>query len=151
VLQRGIDLADQRGDGDIDTLVMHHSVRRAYIAMTDDARRYISGDLSRPDAGTVAAKKGKLTFGGIDIMEEKYAPYGTVFGLDSSTCSRYVEVAGEWMDEDGAVLARVGSGTTAEDSFEAVYRVWQNFHIEKPNTCFRLDGVTATVVVAHID
>jgi len=151
VLQRGIDLADQRGDGDIDTLVMHHSVRRAYIAMTDDARRYISGDLSRPDAGTVAAKKGKLTFGGIDIMEEKHAPYGTVFGLDSSSCSRYVEVAGEWMDEDGAVLARVGSGTTAEDSFEAVYRVWQNFHIEKPNTCFRLDGVTATVVVAHID
>lgn len=151
VLQRGVDLADQRGDGDIDTLVMHHSVRRAYIAMTDSARRYTSGDLSRPDAGTVAAKKSKLTFGGIEILEEKYFPYGTVVGLESASCSRYVEVAGEWMDEDGAVLARVGSGTTAEDSFEAVYRVWQNFHIEKPNTCFRLDGVTATVVVAHID
>ena len=151
VIQRGIDLADQRGDGDIDRLIMHHSVRRAYIAMTDADRRYTGGDLSRPDAGTVAARKRMLTFGGIEIMEEKYAPYGMIFGLDSSTCSRYVEVAGEWMDEDGAVLSRVGSGTTAEDSFEAVYRVWQNFHIEKPNTCFRLDGVTATVVVAHID
>lgn len=151
VLQRGIDLADQRGDGDIDTLAMHHSVRRAYIAMTDGERRYVSGDLSKPDAGTVAAKKRSLTFGGIEIMEEKHAPYGMIFGLDSSTCSRYVEVAGEWMDEDGAILSRIGTGATLQDAFEAVYRIWQNFHIEKPNTCFRLDGVTATVVVAHID
>lgn len=151
VLQRGIDLADQRGDGDIDTLVMHHSVRRAYLAVTDSNRRYIGGDLSRPDLGTVAAKKGRISFGGIEIMEEKHFPYGIVVGLDSSSCSRYVEVAGEWMDEDGAILARVGTGATLEDSFEAVYRVWQNFHIEKPNTCFRLDGVTATVAVAHID
>lgn len=151
VLQRGIDLADQRGDGEIDTLIMHHSVRRSYLASMEGDRRYTSGDLSRPDAGTVAAKRGGLTFGGIRIMEEKYAPYGIVFGLDSGSAVRYTLAAGEWMDEDGAILSRVGSGNTAEDSFEGVYRVWQNFHLEKPNTCFRLDGVTATVAVAHID
>lgn len=151
VLQRGIDLADQRGDGDIDLLVMHHSVRRAYLALMNDQRRYISNDLSRPDAGTVAAKRGRTAFGGIEILEEKHAPYGIIFGLDTSTLSRYVEVAGEWMDEDGSVLTRVGTGTSAEDSFEAIYRVWQNFHCEAPNKSFRLDGVTATVAVAHID
>jgi hypothetical protein len=151
VLQRGVDLADQRGDGDIDLLAMHHSVRRAYIAVTDDARRYMGGDLSSPDAGTKAAKKQRLTFGGIPMETDKHAPYGTIFGLDTSSMRRYVEVAGEWIDEDGSILQRIGSGSTMQDAFEAVYRMWFNLHIEKPNTCFRLDDVTATVTVAHID
>jgi hypothetical protein len=151
VLQRGIDLADQRGGGTVEKLIMHHSVRRAYIAMTDNGRRYTGGDLSRPDAGTVAAKGQSLTFGGISIMEDKYAPYGTVFGVDTSTFSRYVSIPGAWMDEDGSILQRVGSGSTAEDAFEAFYRLWLNFHVEEPATCFRLDGVTATVAVSHVD
>ena len=120
--------------------------------MMEGDRRYTSGDLSKPDAGTVAAKRGTLAFGGIPIMEEKYCPYGTVFGVDSSGFSRYVEVAGEWADEDGAVLSRVGPGTTsAQDAFEAFYRIWDNFQNDYPARCFRLDVVTATVVVAHID
>lgn len=151
VLQRGVDLADQKGDGNIDLLVMHHSVRRAYLAATDEQRRYVSGDLSKPDMGTVAAKRGRVTFGGIEIMEEKYAPYGIVFGCDSSKFTRYVEVAGEWADEDGSVLQRVGTGSSLTDAYEGVYRVWQNFHNEAPNAHFRLDGVTATVAVVHID
>lgn len=151
VIQRAIDLADQRGDGDITDLTMHHSVRRSYLAMMEGDRRYAGSDLSRPDAGTVAAKRGRLTFGGIGITEEKYAPYSTIFGSDNSGFSRYVEVAGEWIDEDGAILCRVGTGATATDTFEATYRLWDNFHNDYPATCFRLDGVTATVVVAHIE
>lgn len=151
VIQRAIDLVDQRGGGEIDLLAMHHSVRRSYIALTDDGRRYMGGDLSRPDAGTVAAKGQKLTFGGIDLEVDKYAPYGTVFGCDTSTFKRYVEEPGKWMDEDGSILQRVGSGSTLTDQFEAFYRIWQNFHVELPNQSFRLDGVTASVVVSHID
>lgn len=151
VLQRAIDMVDQKADAEIDTLIMHHSVRRAYLAATDDARRYVSSDLSRPDLGTVAAKRGSISFGGIEIMEEKYADYGSVFGCDSSQLTRYVEVAGEWMDEDGSILQRIGTGTSMQDAFEGVYRVWQNFHVEKPDSCFRLEGVTATVAVVHID
>src|SRR5262245_1916282 len=49
VLQRGIDVADEIGSGEISDLMMHHSVRRAYIAMTDADRRYQGADLSRPD------------------------------------------------------------------------------------------------------
>lgn len=151
VLQRGIDLVDQRGDGDVSLLAMHHSVRRAYITLTDSLRQYVGADLRSPDAGTKAAKQQRLTFGGIPLEVDKHAPYGMIFGLDTSTLRRYVEVAGEWMDEDGSVLQRIGSGSSMQDAFEAVYRIWHNFHIEKPNTCFRLDGVTATVVVSHID
>jgi len=151
VVQRGIDLADQRGDGDITRLICHHSVRRALIAVTNDARRYMGGDLSNPDAGTRAAKRRTITFGGIEVLEDKYAPYSMIFGVDESGFHRYVEDPGGWMNEDGSILQRLGTGSTMQDAFEGVYRIWDNFHSEKPNSCFRLDGITATVVVAHLD
>jgi hypothetical protein len=150
VIQRGIDVADEIADGEINDLIMHHSVRRAYINMMDADRRYTAGDLGRPDAGTVAAKKGKLTFGGIGIVEEKYAPYGIIFGTDNSGFKRWTLVNGEWADEDGSVLNRVGSGASATDTFEAHYRIWDNFSNDFPNRSFRLDGVTATVVVVQV-
>jgi hypothetical protein len=151
VIMRGIDLAEQRGGGNINLLAMHHSVRRAYIALTDTSRRYTAGDLSSPDAGTDAARGRNLTFGGIELEVDKYANYGTMYGLDTSTLVRFVEVPGEWINEDGAILRPVGSGTTFTDEWEAAYRIWQNFHNEYPNKSFRLDGITATVVVSHIE
>ena len=151
VIMRGIDLADQRGGGNIDLLAMHHSVRRAYIGLTDGDRRYMGGDLSRPDAGTAAAKGANLSFGGIELEVDKYAPYGILMGLDTSTLTRFVEVAGEWVNDDGAILRPVGVGASFTDEWEGAYRIWQNFHNEYPNKNFRLDGVTATVVVSHID
>ena len=150
VFQRGIDVADEVGSGEISDLIMHQSVRRAYINMMDADRRYAGGDLSRPDAGTVAAKRGSLAFGGIPITEEKYSPYGIVFGADRSGFKRWTLVKGEWADEDGSVLCRVGTGSSASDVFEAYYRIWDNFSNDYPNRSFRLDGVTATVVVVQI-
>ena len=151
VIMRGIDLAEQRGSGNINLLAMHHSVRRAYIALTDTSRRYVSGDLSNPDAGTQAARGRNLTFGGIELEADKYANYGAMYGLDTSTLVRFAEVAGEWINDDGAILRPVGVGATFTDEWEAAYRVWQNFHNEYPNKSFRLDGITATVVVSHIE
>ena len=150
LIQRGIDAADERGDGETSDLLCHHSVRRAYIAITVNDRRYIGADLTKPDAGTAAAKKGTLAFGGIPIREDKYAPYGLMFGVDRSGFKRYALVDGEWADEDGAILARVGTGSTAQDAFEGYYRMWDNFINDYPNRSFRLDGVTATVSVVSV-
>lgn len=150
VFQRAIDVADEVGGGEISDLLMHHSVRRAYLALMESDRRYTSGDLSKPDAGTVAAKKGSLAFGGIPITEDKYAPYGIIFAVDRSGFKRWSLVNGEWADDDGAVLCRVGTGTSAADQFEAFYRIWDNFSNDFPNRCARLDGVTATVVVTAV-
>lgn len=150
VIQRGIDVAAEVGDGEISDLIMHQSVRRAYINMMDGDRRYSGGDLSRPDAGTVAAKRGKLAFGAIPILEEKYSPYGMIWGVDRSGFKRWTLVKGEWADEDGSVLSRVGSGSSATDTFEAFYRIWDNFSNDFPNRSFRLDGVNATVVVVQV-
>src|SRR5262249_51075347 len=126
------------------------SVRRAYVNMMDADRRYTAGDLSKPDAGTAAAKQGQLTFGGIPITVDKYAPYGIIFGVDRSGFKRWTLKTGEWANEDGAVLTRVGTGSSASDTFEAFYRIWDNFSNDYPNRLFRLDGVTATVVVVQV-
>jgi hypothetical protein len=150
VIQRGIDLADQLGDGEISLLAMHHSVRRAYLAVTNDARRYVGSDLLNPDAGTRAARGRDMSFGGITVMAEKYAPYSMIFGIDESYLTRYTMTNGEWADEDGAILCRVGTGSAARDAFEAFYRIWDNSAFEKPASSFRLEGITATVVVAHV-
>ena len=150
VLQRAIDIVDQTSEGEISDLIMHHSVRRAYIAVDLDHRRYMGQDASKMDIGTVAAKKGSLTFGGIPIMEERYCPYGMIFGLDRSGLRRFVEVNGEWMQEDGSILQRIGTGTTMQDAYEAVYRIWDEPHNDYPNRCFRLEGVSATVAVTHV-
>ena len=151
VLQRGCDVADERGGGQISDLLMHQGTRRAYIAMTDAERRYIGADLSSPDAGTRAAKQGRITFGGIPVMVDKYAPYGTIFGLDRGGLKRYTAIAGEWMQDDGSILKQIGTGSTLRDSYEFVYRIWHNFHDEYPAQSFRLDGITVNTVVVHND
>jgi hypothetical protein len=73
-----------------------------------------------------------------------------IFGIDESFLTRYVMTNSEWADEDGAILCRVGTGSAARDAFEAFYRIWDNSAFEKPASSFRLEGVTATVVVAHV-
>lgn len=145
-LQMNFDIADQLGDAEIDTLACHHSVRRAYLALLEADRRYTAGDLSKPDGGTVAVKKRSsksyVTFGGVPIVEDKYAPYGSLFGLDSRYFKKYVQIKGEWANESGAILRQV----TGQDVWTAFYRLWENYHCSRPNTCFRMDGITANTV-----
>ena len=151
VIMRGLDVAEQRGGGNIDLFACHHAVRRSYLNLLDDGRRYAGGDLMSPDGGTKAAKGRNLTFGGIEMEVDKYADYDVLYGLDTSTLVRFVEVPGEWINDDGAILRPVGVGATFTDEWEAAYRVWQNFHNEYPNKSFKLEGITTTKVVVHVD
>lgn len=147
VLQRGLDVADQRGEGEIDYFLTHHSVRRAYLTLTEADRHYGGGDLKNPDAGTIAAKMKDVTFGDIKWRVEKFAPFGILFGIDTSYFTRWVEVEGEWADDDGTILMRI----TDVDAYEARYRVWENYSNDRPAACVRWDGIDTTIAVAHLD
>jgi len=151
VIQKGLDMTDQRGDGEVSDFVLHHSVRRAYLAVTEDARRYQGGDLSNPDAGTRAAKRQAVTFGGIPFMEEKYCDYGVIYGIDRSNFIQFVEEPGKWFDDDGSILQRLGSGTTFQHGVEGFYYIWKNFFCKAPNQSVRFDGISASVAVVHVD
>ena len=97
------------------------------------------------------------TFKGLDRWKAlQQRPFASARTLappsgDASGFKRYVEEPGKWMDEDGSILKPVGTGSTLTHQFEALYYVWQNFHAEEPAASFRLDGITANVVVVHLD
>lgn len=142
-IQLNFDIADQRGDANITCLAGHQSVRRAYLTLLEADRRYSGESLSSPDGGTkVTNRKKYVTYGGVPVIEDKFAPYDMLFGLDKSTFQRFVQVEGEWASDDGAILNRV----TGKDTWEAFYRIFENCHSNRPNSNFRMDGITTSKV-----
>jgi len=148
IIQRAIDVSAQMGRGIIKYHVMHPSTRRAYASLMENDRRYTGEKLLKPDLGLITAKDGQggLDFGGTGIEVDHWAPYATWFGLDNRSSVRYVMSDGEWVDEDGAVLSR---STTAVDTFDAIYRIYENFACLQPNQSFRLDNISSNIVVVH--
>ena len=147
-MQQGFDVAAQIGRGSPTEIWCHHSVRRAYLALLTANRRYLStGGANTHDGGFKgAALSTDIEFSGIPIKVDKDAPYGIMFGMDWDGATAWENTPGEWIDEDGAILARV----PGQDAFEAVWRCYDNFSHDQPNKCFRLDGINSTIVVAHI-
>jgi len=147
IIQRGLDVADQLGEGEVNCFLAHHSVRRSFLTLTEPDRRYgDSAGRKNPDPGTAAAKQGVITFGDIPWKVDKFAPYGLLFGIDPSYMTRYVEVDGEWADDDGTILLRLQD----VDAYEARWRVFDNYANDRPAASFRLDGIDATIVIAHL-
>lgn len=146
-MQRAFDGAEMKGQGNITELWGEHSIRRAYLTLLEADRRYTSEKLQKPDGGTAAAKGGDITFGGVPFKVDRDLPYGILFGFDKEVLQRYVNVRGQWEDEDGNVLFR--SADTHD--FTALWYMRDNFMIERPNSCFRMDGITISALAIHID
>ena len=146
-MQRAFDAAMTKGQGNVTEMWCEHSVRRAYLQLLEADRRYVAENLRKPDGGTAAVKDTDITFGGIPFKTERDFPYGYIVGNDDSVMERYVNVRGEWEDEDGNILFR--SQNTHD--FTALWYMKDNFSINRPNTCFRMDGITVTALAIHID
>ena len=144
LLQQVSDVVDQKLGGQIDTVVCHHSIRRLYLQLTDSDRRYSGADLKSPDAGTSAFTQKDLTMGEVPIKVIRDFPLDVMMFLDKKNSGfvNYVSEKGKWVDEDGSVLVRVGSGSTGRDAFEAWYRKRQQYHCKYPGYNARLDGIT---------
>jgi hypothetical protein len=147
VIQRGIDASDELGGGNFandGVFFCHHSVRREYLKLLQADRRYSGADLKSPDGGTKQAalkKGGEITYGDRPWRIAKHAPYGTLFGTIKGSIVRYINVRGEWADEDERIFRNVAG----YDMWEAFYRIFDEHHTDRPNESFRLDGITATV------
>ena len=151
LVQRVADVVDQKLGGSIDMILCHHSTRRLFIQLTDSDRRYSNANLMKPDPGTVAFKQGDLPFGGVNIRAIRTFPLDVVMFLDTANMGfkEYVSEQGKWVDEDGSVLVRVGTGATGRDAFEAWYRMRKQYFVEYPAYCARLDGVTGQSLVVQ--
>ena len=151
LIQREIDVAEQRGQGNISVHLMHHSTRRAYLAVMEGDRRYTGADLKNPDAGTKSSQvvKGQyVAFGGVPIREEKHFPYGMWLGFDPSSFLRFVSVEGRWEDRGGSILQLDTAGAT--HTFTALWYMRDAFAMQRPNSSFRIDGLTTNVVALNL-
>lgn len=148
-IQQVADILDQKLASKIDMIVMHHSTRRLYINSMQGDRRYISQSLTRPDSGTVAITQGDLTLGEIPVKVIRDFPLDQIMLLNKSESGFicYESEPGKWVDEDGSVLRRIGTGSTARDAFEALYRIRKQYHCRYPGYNARLDGVTGQSLV----
>jgi len=121
--------------------------------MLEGDRRYSGNNLMRPDGGTVAMKQGDLTMGEVPITAIRTHPLAMMFLLDTKNSGFvcYGSEKGKWVDEDGSVLVRVGSGSSARDSFEAWYRKRLQYHVRYPGKSARLDGITGQSLIVVRD
>lgn len=149
LIQRVSDVVDQKLNGKVSMILAHHSTRRLVIQLTDADRRYMGANLLRPDAGTAAFKQGDIPFGDVPVRAVRDFPLDVMMFLDVPNCGfkEYVSEPGKWVDEDGSVLWRVGTGTAGRDAFEAWYRMRKQYFVENPGFCARLDGITGQQLV----
>jgi hypothetical protein len=153
VAQRTADVVFQRLGGIINLILMHPDVRREYIKLTDQDRRYSGDKLMKPDAGTAAFKQGDLTLGEVDIKALRTLGLNQVYFLDTAKAGgkRYVAEKGKFMDRDGSVWQREGTGSSARHAYEATYFTRKQFFMKNPGVCARWDGVTGQTFVAVRD
>lgn len=146
IFWRALDTCDEIAGAEPQWFTCHHSVHREYIKISLSDKRYSGEALMRPDVGiSGGGPKHELTFANTPIEKERYCPYGFLFGIDDSSCRRYVNEDGKWMDEDGSILHRVAN----VDAFEGTYRKFGNYAAIQVNSSFRLRGINATVDVVN--
>lgn len=145
VLQQASDVVDQKLDGRIKKLLAHHDTRRLFITLTNADRRYSGNNLQKPDGGTVAFQQEEdLTMGNVPVIAIRDFPLDVLMGLDPEgmAAKEYVSEKGRWVDDDGRILIRDGTGTNARHAFEAWYFMRKERYVAYPAKCFRLDGIT---------
>ena len=136
LMQRAIDNANETGEGEIDLIVGHHSIRREYLRLLQPDVRYAPTELRGGFKVLTYAGGGDDTV----IYFDKDADYNRFQFLDTSSLKIYRQSDFYWMDEDGAILSRV----SGKDAFEATLKYYAELGTDAPNKNSRLDDITVS-------
>jgi hypothetical protein len=152
-MQRTADVLYQKLGGEVTRLLMHPSVRREFLKLTEADRRYApaSSDKKQSDPGTVAFKKpgGDVSMGEVPVTPIRTLGLDQVYFLDETRmgAKQYVAEPGRFVDEDGSILVRDGVGDSARHAFEAWWFARKQNFVGNPAVCARWDGVTGQTLV----
>lgn len=152
-MQRTADVLYQKLGGTVTRLLMHPSVRREFLKLTEADRRYTAGakDNARTDPGTKAFgdPAGDVTMGEVAVTPIRTLGLDQVYFLDENRMSakQYVAEPGRFVDEDGSILVRDGVGDNARHAFEAWWFARKQNFVGNPAVCARWDGVTGQTLV----
>ena len=150
-MQRTADVLYQKLGGEVDMLLMHPSVRREFLKLTEADRRYMYGPTSskNTDPGTAAIKQGDITLGEVPVKAIRTLGLDQVYFLDTKRmgAKQYVAEPGRFVDDDGSILVRDGVGDNARHAFEAWWFARKQNFVANPAVCARWDGVTGMTLV----
>jgi hypothetical protein len=132
-IQQGTDDTERKAGGNVNFYATSHGVRRAYQSLLLGQKRFV--EPMKLEGGWQV-----LSYNGKPFTTDKYAPVGTLYGLDTSTWKNYQMMDWDWLDEDGAVLSRV-SGKAA---WEATLAKYSDLGCSKPR-----GNVIFTGIVEH--
>jgi hypothetical protein len=130
-IQQQIDLVDQKAGGKTNFLLSSYGVRRAYQDLLLATKR--TTDVMKLKGGYET-----LTFNGMPFTVDKYAPAGTLYGLDLTNWNLYHIEDWDWLSEDGAVLNRVSN----KPVWEASLVRYCDLGCSKPKGQFMMTGIT---------
>lgn len=130
-IQKLIDDVDRKAGSKTNFLLSSYGVRRAYQDLLLATKR-------TTDVMTLKGGYETLTFNGMPFAVDKYAPNGTLFGLDLSTWNLYHIEDWDWLSEDGAVLHRVSDRPVWEASLVR----YCDLGCSKPKGNFMATGIT---------
>jgi hypothetical protein len=150
LLQQVSDVLDQKLGSRITRILAHHSTRRLYLKLAQPDRRYsVQATLSNPDVLTKAFKQMDVTAGEVPVTPIRDFPLDVMMLIDEENSGwvRYQASPGEWVQEDGSILVRVGTGSSGRDSFEGWYRKRYQNHCRYPGYNARLDSVTGQSLI----
>jgi hypothetical protein len=150
LLQQVSDVLDQKLGSKITRILAHHSTRRLYLKLSQPDRRYsIQSMHQNPDVMTKAFRQMDVTAGEAPVTPIRDFPLDVMMLIDEENSGfvRYQASPGEWVQEDGSVLVRVGTGSSGRDSFEAWYRKRYQNHCRYPGYSARLDGITGQSLI----
>lgn len=149
--QRTSDVLYQKLGGEVNLLLMHPSVRREFIKLTEANRRYgpAAGDSKQSDPASVAFKQGDLTLGEVSIKAIRTMGLDQIYFLDTTRmgAKQYVAEPGRFVDEDGSIMVRDGVGDNARHAFESWWFARKQNFIANPAVCARWDGITGQTLV----
>lgn len=130
-IQNAIDEAERRAGGKVNIMAGTYGVRRAYQELLTATKRTVD---------TMKLKGGysSLLFNDIPITVSKYAPAGTLYGLDMSTIKMYQIMDYQWLDEDGAVLSRIAG----KPVWAATLAKYCDTGLNKPAGSYVMNGIT---------
>lgn len=131
LMQQAEDQTEIEGEAEPGLILTNHAGKRRYAALLQADKRYPAGGEITLDGGYKA-----LEFNGTPLVADKDASLTLTpqflrgfYFLTLSSLSLEQLSDWDWMDKDGAILARV-SGV---DSYEATLRVYQEFCVWRAN------------------
>jgi len=130
-IQKSIDDVDRKAGGKTNFLLSSYGVRRAYQDLLLATKR--TTDVMQLKGGYSA-----LVYNDMPFAVDKYAPAGTLYGLDLSTWALYHIEDWNWLAEDGAVLHRV----TDRPVWEGTLVRYCDLGCSKPKGNFVMSGIT---------